>query len=106
MEIELSQHDAKLWIPNHIDKLETIYDELIDKDLFETMRDLKLHSKEEINYMARIVSVCDIFEAYVAERVYHPHRTYKEGIQYLLYLSHKGKIDREFTKFFIRMLLD
>ena len=61
--------------------------------------------KRDINDLTRIVTICDIYEAYISQRVYHPPRTYKEGIDYLIYLALKGKIDSEYTKLFIRILL-
>lgn len=46
-----------------------------------------------------------MIEAYIAKRVYHPQRSYREGIDYLLYLSLKGKIDSDYTRLFIQILL-
>ena len=60
--------------------------------------------KRDISDCSRIITICDIFEAYITERVYHPRRSYEEGINYLQYLSSKGKIDAEYTKLFINML--
>ena len=60
--------------------------------------------KRDISDCSRIITICDIFEAYVAERVYHPRRSYKEGIDYLVYLCEKGKIDTEYTKLFIDII--
>lgn len=59
---------------------------------------------ENINKYSRIVSVCDIFEAYTAHRVYHQERTVKEGIDYLTYLMQQGKIDKNYTKLFIKLI--
>lgn len=61
--------------------------------------------KKDISELSRIVTICDIFEAYIAKRVYHPQRSYREGIDYLLYLSLKGKIDSDYTRLFIQILL-
>lgn len=62
-------------------------------------------NEESISRFARIITICDIFEAFTAERVYHPKRTYKEGIEHLLYLWFKGKIDDEIARLFINILL-
>lgn len=62
-------------------------------------------SKDNISEFSRIITICDIFEAFTADRVYHAKRTYKEGIEHLLYLWFKGKIDDEISRLFIKILI-
>lgn len=46
-------------------------------------------------------TICDVFEAYTSRRIYHPHRSLKEGFDYLLYLSCNKKVNDKFAKAFI-----
>lgn len=56
---------------------------------------------KDLNEFSQIVTICDVFEAYTSRRIYHPHRSLKEGFDYLLYLSCNKKVNDKFTKVFI-----
>ena len=34
---------------------------------------------KDLNEFSQIVTICDVFEAYTSRRIYHPHRSLKEG---------------------------
>lgn len=88
--------EKKLDIPKDIHDIIIQHHECCDK----TGYPFGLH-KQDINDFARIVTICDIYEAYIAERVYHPRKSCKEGIDYIEQLSWKGKLDAEYSKLFI-----
>lgn len=56
---------------------------------------------KDLNEFSQIVTICDVFEAYTSRRIYHPHRSLKEGFDYLLYLSCNKKVNDKFAKAFI-----
>lgn len=61
----------------------------------------ELRSMKDLNEFSQIVTICDVFEAYTSRRIYHPHRSLKEGFDYLLYLSCNKKVNDKFAKAFI-----
>ncbi len=61
-------------------------------------------SGDEIPLLVRILTIVDIFEAFTAERPYHPGRTQEEGIQLLLDDTAHGKLDVDLVQIFIQYL--
>ena len=59
----------------------------------------------DIHMYSKIVSICDIFEAYTAKRSYHYERSFAEGIEYLNLLKIKGKLDEKYTELFIGIIM-
>ncbi len=59
---------------------------------------------DEIPLLVRILTIVDIFEAFTAERPYHPGRTQDEGIQLLLDETTQGKLDSDLVRMFIQYL--
>lgn len=60
---------------------------------------------EQISLLVRILSVADVFDAFTAERPYHPARTAQEGIDLLWSDAIKGKMDAAIVALFADVLL-
>jgi diguanylate cyclase (GGDEF)-like protein len=59
---------------------------------------------DEIPYLVRILSVADVFDAFTAERPYHPARSEDEGLQLLFREAKAGKMERDLVEI-MQMLL-
>jgi|GEM_PF-2387062 len=58
----------------------------------------------DISRLVRILSIADVFEAFTAERPYHPGRTSLEGLQFLQQEGIKGKMDTAIIAVFADIL--
>ena len=56
---------------------------------------------ENIPYIARIIAVSDVFEAYMAKRPYHEKRSLSEGIEFIL---HQEGMDKDIVKSLVKLL--
>ncbi len=54
---------------------------------------------DDIPYIARIIAVSDVFEAYLAKRPYHEKRSLSEGIEFIL---HQDGMDKEIVKCLVK----
>lgn len=61
-------------------------------------------SCKEIHSYAKIIAICDVFEAYTACRVYHPKRSVKQGIKLIKEMVEKEYLDKEFSNKFIQIV--
>ncbi len=60
---------------------------------------------DEIPLLVRILSVADVFEAFTAERPYHPGRPAVEGLRLLQREAQEGKMDPYIVEVFEQILL-
>ncbi len=59
---------------------------------------------DEIPFLVRILSVADVFEAFTAERPYHPGRPAIEGLRLLQHEARQGKMDERVVEVFEHLL--
>ena len=60
---------------------------------------------KEIPYLVRILSIADVFEAYTADRPYHPGRSLTEGMHFLQREADAGRLDNAMVALFQRTLI-
>lgn len=59
----------------------------------------------EVNELAKIVAVCDIFDAVTSERSYHKAKTYNQGVSILYDEVEKGKLEEKYVSELIQRVI-